>query len=280
MRGVHCSLAIAALVVVGCAGSAGKTAAPSGASASAAVAGPPRLTKGERMSYRVTLHDVTLATFGIAVGESTMLGDKKAIVVQAGAESAGMAALVKQVHSEFVTWLDAATGDSLLFRVTERSGGEDSPVEHNEARIGDYADGVFPVVTNTEEGKEIDEKQVAPRRPSDFIAFLIMLRSWEGKTGEHRQLDVVRSRYMWRTDITLAGRKTVGTDLGDLPAVRFDAVAQRLMRDGSIDKGTDARHFTVWVSDDADRVPLILVAQSEYGDIRMDIVDYTSPTNR
>jgi len=232
------------------------------------------------MTYRVTLHDVTLATFAIAVGEVTMLGDRKAIVVQAGAESSGMAALVKQVHSEFVTWLDAATGDSLLFRVTESSGGEDSPVEHNEARISELADGTFPVLTKTEEGKELDEKQVSPHRPTDFIAFLIGLRNWDGKTGEHRQLDVVRSRYMWRTDITLAGRKTVGTDLGDLPAVRFDAVAQRLMRDGSLDKGTEPRHFTIWVSDDADRVPLILVAQSDYGDIRMDIVDYTSPTNR
>ncbi|HSD89944.1 MAG TPA: DUF3108 domain-containing protein, partial [Kofleriaceae bacterium] len=203
-----------------------------------------------------------------------------AIVVQAGAESTGVAALVKQVHSEFVSWLDMTTGDSLLFRVTERSGGEDSPVEHNEAHLDEYADGTFPVATKTEEGQDINEKQVAPRRPTDFIAFLIGLRNWDGKTGEHRQLDVVRSRYIWRTEITLAGRKTVGTDLGDLPAVRFDAVAQRLMRDGSIDKGTEPRHFTIWISDDADRVPLILVAESEYGDIRMDIVDYTSPTNR
>ena len=48
------------------------------------------------------------------------------------------------------------------------------------------------------------------------------------------------------------------------------------MRDGSLDKGTEARHFSMWISDDADRVPLLLVAESDYGDMKLELVDYVA----
>jgi hypothetical protein len=36
----------------------------------------------------------------------------------------------------------------------------------------------------------------------------------------------------------------------------------------------------MWISDDADRVPLLMVAETDYGDIRMEIVDYTAGTGQ
>ena len=34
--------------------------------------------------------------------------------------------------------------------------------------------------------------------------------------------------------------------------------------------------YSIWVSDDADRVPLLLVAKTDYGDVRMEIIDYAA----
>ena len=36
------------------------------------------------------------------------------------------------------------------------------------------------------------------------------------------------------------------------------------------------RHYSIWVSDDADRVPLLLVAKTDYGDVKMEIIDYAA----
>ena len=39
--------------------------------------------------------------------------------------------------------------------------------------------------------------------------------------------------------------------------------------------GRPSRKFTVWLSDDGDRVPLKLVAKTELGEITMSLTDYS-----
>jgi hypothetical protein len=233
------------------------------------------------MTYRVTAHEVTLAAFALEVGaQKETLHDRPAIVVQAGAESTGVAALVKPLKAEFATWLDTETGDPLVFRVTETAGRGDETIESNEARFTELAEGKLPIATKRPDGTEIVEVQnvVPPQKPIDTMTFLMALRAWDGQAGETHSIDVVRSRFVWRTQVKLVGRTPVVTDLGELPAVKFDATTARIMRDGTIDTGTEPRHFTMWISDDADRVPLLLVAESDYGDIKLEIVDYAAGT--
>lgn len=238
----------------------------------------PFVAPGERATYRVTVHKVELASFFLAVGEPTVLGDRRAIAVQAGAQTAGVAALLKNVKVDFAAWIDIATGQSLLFVVQESAGKGDSTVEIAEARFTELAANKFPVVFRRPDRGERTEMQSVVGRPTDLLTLLMSLRAWDGKVGEHRTLDAVRNQYIWRTQLTLAARESVITALGEFPAVRFEAATRRLMRDGSFDPGAQTRKFTVWISDDADRVPVKLVAQSDYGDIQMDIVDYAGGT--
>jgi hypothetical protein len=268
------------VLVAGCGGPKRTIAPPTGGTQQVQVAGPPFVAPGERMTYRVSLHDVTLASFAIVVGPapSTLRG-RQAIVVQAGAEAVGVAAMVKPTKVEFATWLDVANGASLLFRATETAGNGDQTLEVNEARFTELADGKFPISTSRPDASELIENQLTTQAPTDIVTMLMAARAWDGPIGTSRTLEVVRSRYMWRTQVTLAGRKPLVTELGQLPAVKFDAVTARLLRDGSLDKGTPPRHFSLWISDDADRVPLQLVAESDYGDIRMEIADYAAGTS-
>lgn len=287
-RRLQLPLLFVAALVAGCSGSSRSSdpASPAGGSASATrfpAAGPPFVVPGERMTYRVTAHEVTLAAFALAVGpDEVTIDGRPAIVVQAGAESTGVAALVKPIKAEFATWIDAATGEPLVFRVTETAGRGDESVESNEASFTDLAEGKLPIETKRPDGKELLEKQAftPAKKPIDTLTFLIALRAWDGPNGEEHTIDVVRSRYVWRAQVKLVGRTSVVTDLGQLPAVKFDATSSRLMRDGSLDKGTEPRHFTMWISDDADRVPLLMVAETDYGDIRMEIVDYSAGNGR
>ena len=44
-----------------------------------------------------------------------------------------------------------------------------------------------------------------------------------------------------------------------------------------VEANRPARTFTVWLSDDADRVPLKVSAKTELGEITVDLTDYTRP---
>ena len=45
-------------------------------------------------------------------------------------------------------------------------------------------------------------------------------------------------------------------------------------------KSDDERDFEIWFSDDAGRVPLKVVAKTDYGDVEMTIVDYNPGTGK
>jgi hypothetical protein len=271
------ALSLAGGLVLGCGSRAGAPPqAPTAESGKGSILdqGPPFVAPGERMTFRVSAHGVTVATFAIAAGQVTDVENRRAIVVQAGASTAGLVALVKPVTMQLTSWIDIATGQPLLFRATESAGPEDDTVEQSEARLVDLEGGVFPITTVRPDTGEQVEQQVAQGTPLDFPTVLLGLRRWEGQRGEQRTIEALRSRFLWRIQLTVGPRETIVTELGQLPAIRFDAMSWRLMRDGTIDKGSEARRWSVWISDDADRVPIRLVARTDYGDIEMAIVDY------
>ncbi len=205
----------------------------------------------------------------MAVGEVTPVEGKPAVVLQAVAESVGLAARVKPVRVEFTSWIDVATGLPLLFRAIEAQ-------EVVEARFTKLVDRKFPISTQKGDEPEKIEMQATNGQPLELLGVMLVLRSWESKIGGSSTFEAVRSSYMWRMQATLVARESISTELGELPTVKFDAVSRRLMRDGSIDQGTEPRTFSVWISDDADRVPLRMVAQTDYGDIEIQIVEYVA----
>jgi len=108
----------------------------------------------------------------------------------------------------------------------------------------------------------------------DYNAFLIALRAWEAPRGSSSEAEVFRSRYMWHTKATIASKENLTTELGDFPTLKIDGVSYRVNRNGSRDTSLEEREFTLWISDDAARVPLQMVAHTDYGEVTLSIVDY------
>jgi Protein of unknown function (DUF3108) len=243
---------------------------------------PPFISPGERMTYRVTVLKVEVAEFTIAIGEPKKFGNYSAIAIRAAAHTSGIAALVRNVKAEFTSFVDAATGRALAFRVEETAGKDDSTVETMDVRFLELADGKFPVTMirpaddDDAPPTKLVEQQVTTGVPVDLLTLLMQLRSWE-KPGK-RTVEAVRSRYIWRTEIRLAGRETVKTELGNLPALRFEAESRRINRNGTYDQSVEPRKLEIWISDDADRVPIKIVAPTEYGQVVMSIAEYTPGT--
>lgn len=241
--------------------------------------GPPLLTPGERMTYRVELGGFELAQMTLAVGDLTDLGGKRTVVVQGHAKSVGLADRIAAIDDTFTSWIDVTSGRSLRFAVDEYETNSKTNIEHTIADLAGRTNDQLPITFALNDAAPAPEPQkLAYPDAWDYNAFLVALRAWEAPAGTKRELEVLRSRWLWHIDVTVGGKDKLVTELGELPALRFDAHTYKLTRTGARDTESDERRFSVWISDDDGRVPLQITARTDYGDVKMKIVDYQPGT--
>ena len=240
----------------------------------------PFAAPGEHMSYRLQLGQMELASFDLAVGDVTEIAGKQAIVVQAHAKAAGLVKMVTNIDDTLTSWIDVATGRPLLWTVDEFAvRGTDK--ERTEARIHARDGDTIPIEFHVNDDPPSPEPQkVSMPDVWDLAAFLIALRGWEAPSGSTVDAEVLRSRFLWHVHMTVHGKEKIVTELGDFPSLRFDGITYKLGRDGKRIRDMDERHFSIWVSDDADRVPLECAASTDYGDIKLKLIDYQPGTRR
>lgn len=264
------------------AASPGDPAAPAAAAGSpAAPAAPPQLggrpplaRAGERLTYKISIQGVELAEFIIDVG-----ADADGLVVQSVARSTGVGALLKKVETQFISYIDLQTGKPRRFRSEERAGRKDATIERSDARIAERQGDTVPVLVRRGDGDaaaEQTESQKVRGEVWDLNAVMIALRQYEAPLGTKLAFESFRSRYVWRTELTVSRREQLTTELGRVSTLRFEGWGHGLRRDGELNDEPE-RRFSLWVSDDADRVPVLLVGVTDYGDIRMEITSYTPP---
>ncbi len=235
--------------------------------------GPPLVTPGEHMSYKLALQGVELAVYDFAIGDVTQVAGRPAIAMQAHAKTVGLGALVK-VDDYFWSWMDAATGRPLHW-VTDEYATDGQHKEKTDADLAARTGDTVPVKFHLDNDAPADEPQhVSFPDVWDYNSVLIALRSWEGVPGTSVVAEVFRSRFLWHVEMKIHGKDKLVTELGELPALRFDGHTYKLGRDGKKFPGADERDFSVWISDDDGRVPLKVVAKTDYGDVEMNIIDY------
>lgn len=269
-----------AVLLVGCSGKGPTPTSPTAKPGPVDLpSGAPLVTPGERMTYRIQLGGVQLAQMTLGVGDISEVAGKKAIVVQGHAKSVGLANLVAAIDDTFTSWIDITSGRSLRFAVDEFETNSKTNVEHTVIDIAGRTNETLPIQFRLNDGTPTDEPQKVSRPDVwDYNAFLVALRSWEGPTGTSTSIEVFRSRWLWKVDAKIASVGKMATDLGELPAIRIDGHAVKVGRDLQKDPTADERDFSVWISNDDGRVPLRLVAKTDYGDVRMEITDYQPGT--
>jgi hypothetical protein len=235
--------------------------------------GPPLVSPGERMSYVLKLGGMSLATYELGVGEVADLDGKQAIIVQGHAKSAGFAAVFKNVNDVYTSWIDVSTGRSIRWVVDEQTS-DGSSREKTDAHLGARDGNSVPVDVWVNDKPLQEPQTVTMKDVWDYNSFLIVLRSWEAAKGSSVEAEVFRSRYMWHTKVTVVGKETLATELGDFPTLKLDGVSYRVNRNGSRDTSIEERTFSLWISDDAARVPLQTLAHTDYGEVTLSIVDY------
>jgi len=261
------------LLLAGCAGAEAMALPPPSAARPSTHAGPPGevgLNPGESMAFEVRLAGILAGEAQLAVGE---LGDYEghhAVVVKSRAATAGAAALVKHIVDEATTVIDMDTGRPLALETRVEQG--DTEATATAKFTGNIADIMYARSDEKAPHKQtIDFGKVTVH---DAHSAMAQLRGWRATPGTTRSVFVVGGRRLWRVDVTYVGEDTIGSAIGNRRAVHFSGESYRTRRDLTAETAKPSRTFSVWLSDDADRVPLKVTAHTELGDIVMDLTEY------
>ena len=260
------------LALAGCAGADAATA-PQGPPAVVAQQAELGLHPGETMAFEVQLAGVLVGEAQLAVGDIGSVNGRNAIVVRSRAETAGAAALVRKIVDEASTVIDADTGAAISVESNVEMGDKKTVasatflpthVEVKFQRNEDKAPNTFRVETR---GQKLHDAHSA----------MAQLRGWKATPGTVRTVHVIGGRRVWRVDVKYVGEETIGGATGNRRAVVYEGVSFRARRDLQAETTKPARKFRVWLSDDADRVPLKVVAHTELGEVVMQLTEYGRP---
>ena len=270
---------IACLGLVGCVGAEATTLPPqqpapaATASAGSAATTELGLDPGETMSFEVRFGGVLAGEAQLAVGQIGEVGGHRAVVVKSRAATAGAAALIKSISDETTTVIDADSGRPLQLDTTAVVGGTTTTAH------ADFAETSATVTYSKTDDAKPRTYRVNFRGATAYETHSAMaqLRGWHAAPGATRTVYVVGGRRLWRVDVSFVGIESVGSSLGNRRAVHLEGAAFRARPNLTLESQSPTRTFSVWLTDDADRVPLKLVAKTELGDVTMDLTEYNRP---
>ena len=269
--------ALGALGGAGCAGAEANTLPPAPATRPASAPVEVGLNPGESMAFEVRLAGLVAGEAQLAVGQLGAYEGHRAVVVKSRAATAGAAAMIRHIADEATTVIDLDTGRPLAL---------DTVVEQGDSRTtasAKFTDNVADITyarsgERTPHHLRVDFGRGAAASAGiqvhDAHSAMAQLRGWHPAPGTRRTVFVVGGRRLWRIDVTYAGQDTIGSAIGNRRAIRFVGESYRARSDFSPETPRPTRTFTVWLSDDADRVPLKVAARTELGDVVMNLTEY------
>ncbi|MBK9031610.1 MAG: DUF3108 domain-containing protein [Myxococcales bacterium] len=263
--------ALAVLGLLGCGGAAGELLDPAEPTAS----GPEPIAAihaGEKMRFEVRLAGVLAGEATFTTVEVDTRDGATTARLSSTLRSAGALALVKDVRDDATTVLDV---DALRPRSTS-SEVHAAPRDYaaDTRFVGRTAEIDFRPTKGPPQHIVYD---FGAQVPHDSHSAMATMRVWQDPPGATRTLWVLGGRRIWKLELTLRGTEVIGTYGGNQAALRIDGVASRAYANLTLDTRKPPRTFSLWMSDDADRVPFRVVAGTELGDVTIDLVDYVRP---
>jgi uncharacterized protein DUF3108 len=267
----------AILASSGCAGAEANALAPAPALRPASAPIEVAINPGETMAFEVRIAGLVAGEAQLAVGELGAYEGHRAVVVKSRAATAGAAAMIRHIVDEATTVVDVDTGRPLQL---------DTVVEQGETRStasAKFTDNVADITyarSNEDQPHHLridfgkGAAAAAGIQVHNAHSAMAQLRGWRAAPGTRRTVFVVGGRRLWRIDVTYAGQDTIGSVIGNRRAIRLSGESYRARPDFSPETPRPTRTFTVWLSDDADRVPLKVTARTELGDVVMNLTEY------
>lgn len=235
----------------------------------------PFFVAGENMYWELSLHGVVGGEAVISVGSPGLLNDRQAIVVRSRVTSSGVARLIKTIRDDVTTWIDLESSLPVHISSKLKFGDRETDIETH------FRDNKTGFDYEYQRHGKSTHKRAQPIPEGvpvhDAHSVIGVLRAWEPADGTRAYFYVVGGRRIWHNTIVFVGRGAIRTAMGTFPAIRIDGIATRLTSRLAVDERKKPRSYSVWFSDDANRVPLRMTASTEYGPVQAELVDYDRP---
>lgn len=226
----------------------------------------PYFFPGESIVWKVTYAGVEGGRARLAVGAPGEVDGRNVVILTAQAESSGLFAAIKQVKDDVTSWIDVASGQPVRTEGTTSLGGPPRTIEAT------YANGYADLKVTRQDKERKRRIRLRGAVTHDALSSLLMIRAWNAPVGARGHFWTLGSSTLWSTELTVQARETVDTPFGERAALRISGVSTRTNR-----ANKKPRTFTVWLTDDEQRIPVRIVASTEYGDIVVTAEAYSRP---
>ncbi len=115
-----------------------------------------------------------------------------------------------------------------------------------------------------------------PAHAQDMISAFYYARTWDlsnVQPGQEFTIDLFMDNENWPLKMKFVGKETIKIRNGKYRCLKFQPMVQK----GRIFKGND--DLNVWVTDDANHIPVLVQAKVLVGSIKMELSDYQGLAN-
>ena len=234
----------------------------------------PLLIPGEQFAWEISLRNIVGGQAALALGKPGNSQGEQVVVVKSRVESAGALKLIKEVRDDVTTWVATDSSRPVYYRANLQFGHKHTTVESH------FGFGTFQIVYQRRGRAKRTRTQHLPPDETAHNAHSILgvLRAWTPAIGARSYFYAITGKRLWRSVITYRGQENIRTKLGKMAARRIDGYATRLTRSLNVDAKKRRRSFRIWISDDERRLPLKIIAATEYGEVKVELVHHNRLT--
>ncbi len=230
----------------------------------------PLFNVSEHLEARLFVDGFPAGKLVVDIAAPCRLADAVTVPIRSSGRAGGLVGLLKRQWSEATSWVRESSGRPLVsteqykLRKTVRHLQVDFRVAPNHYHTS-YQFGQRPV--------RYKLRKLPPTEPVyDVASFVAVLRRWKPAPGSRAYANVLVRRGLWRVDLTFAGPETLRVGGVPVAAVRVDGSANKLK--SSLLPTKIKRGFTLWFSDDDDRLPLRAEGQTKRNDVAAELVGF------
>jgi hypothetical protein len=221
-------------------------------------------TYGEKLTYRVHYGLLNGGNFDFAVGDQPhMVGEHTTYYLRVFGKSAGMVDMMFGVKDEFESYMDI---DALVpWQATKK------------VKEGDYKDSDFIIFDHKH--RKVSSRKGSmdiPENTHDIISAIYYARTTDmsnAKIGDVFPINFYLDHKNYEFRFKFLGREVIETDAGKFAALKI----RPQVVEGRVFKDSEA--ITMWVTDDANHIPLRAQSEIWVGSLKADLVKMSGIRN-
>ncbi len=219
---------------------------------------------GEHLKFRMHYGFVTAGYATLDI-EETILDEKEVYYIKGFGETTGMSKLFFKVEDTYESYIEKDTDRPLRFIRNINEGGYTKDL-----KIDFDHDSQKATITNYKHDNTVVKD--FPQDAQDMVSTFYYLRNHIDantiEVGHEETLDMYFDKGVHKFKLKFLGRETLKTTFGNVPCLKFRPFVEA----GRVFKEKES--LTVWVSDDENKIPILIKAELAVGSLKASLKEY------